>query len=290
MRSMTGYGRCTIDKDGRQLTVEVKSVNHRFLDLSFRMPRSFSSMEDEMRRQIGETLKRGHVDVYVTYRNLREDSKQVSIDKALLSGYMKALDEAKELYGLHDDRTLSRVASFHDVLVISEAEEDEQALKGLMAEALGGALAENDRMREKEGRNMQQDFLLREKNIAALREKIALRWPKIQEEYRQRLTSRLRELIDNQADESRILTEAAIVADRSAIDEELVRLASHLGQLREMAMATEPIGRKLDFLVQEMNREVNTIGSKTQDIEVTGCVVECKSEIEKLREQVQNVE
>lgn len=290
MRSMTGYGRCTIEKDGRQLTVEVKSVNHRFLDLSFRMPRSFSSMEDEMRRQIGETLKRGHVDVYVTYRNLREDSKQVSIDKALLSGYMKALDEAKELYGLHDDRTLSRVASFHDVLVISEAEEDEQALKGLMAEALGGALAENDRMREKEGRNMQQDFLLREKNIAALREKIALRWPKIQEEYRQRLTSRLRELIDNQADESRILTEAAIVADRSAIDEELVRLASHLGQLREMAMATEPIGRKLDFLVQEMNREVNTIGSKTQDIEVTGCVVECKSEIEKLREQVQNVE
>lgn len=290
MRSMTGYGRCTVEKDGRQLTVEVKSVNHRFLDLSFRMPRSFSSMEDEMRRQIGNTLKRGHVDVYVTYRNLREDSKQVSIDKALLSGYMKALDEAKEQYGLYDDRSLCRVTGFHDVLVVSEAEEDEEALKVLMAEALGGALSENDRMRAKEGLNMQADFLLREKNIAALREKIAARWPKIQEEYREKLTARLRELIGNNADESRILTEAAIVADRSAIDEELVRLASHLGQLREMAMATEPIGRKLDFLVQEMNREVNTIGSKTQDIEVTGCVVECKSEIEKLREQVQNVE
>lgn len=290
MRSMTGYGRCTVEKEGRQLTVEVKSVNHRFLDLSFRMPRSFSSMEDEMRRQIGNMLKRGHVDVYVTYRNLREDSKAVTIDRALLNGYMKALDEAKELYALHDDRSLCRIAGFHDVLVVSEAEEDEQALKELMTQALSGALEENDRMRAREGLNMQADFLLREKNIAALRERIAQRWPQIQQEYREKLTARLRELIGNNADESRILTEAAIVADRSAIDEELVRLNSHLGQLREMAMAEEPIGRKLDFLVQEMNREVNTIGSKTQDIEVTGCVVECKSEIEKLREQVQNVE
>lgn len=290
MRSMTGYGICTVEKDGRQLTIEVKSVNHRFLDLSFRMPRVFFPIEDEMRRQIGGTLRRGHVDVFVTYCNLREDAKQVSLDKALLNGYMHALDEVKEQYNLHDDRTLCRIANLHDVFVISEAQEDEEALRELTVWALAGALEQNDRMRAREGLNMQADFLQREKNIAALHERIAARWPQIQEEYRERLTARLRELIGNSTDESRILTEAALVADRSAIDEELVRLASHLEQLRDMVMAEEPIGRKLDFLVQEMNREVNTIGSKTQDIEVTGCVVECKSEIEKLREQVQNVE
>lgn len=290
MRSMTGYGRCAVEEGGRQLTVEVKSVNHRFLDLSFRMPRSFSAMEDDMRRQIGQTLKRGHVDVFVTYRNLREDAKKVSIDRALLHGYMQALDEAKEQFSLPDDRTLSTVTSFHDMLVVSEAEEDETALRALVEKALAGAVAENDRMRKREGCNMRADFLLRADNITALRQQIADRWPQIQAEYHQKLTARLQELIGSAVDESRILTEAAIVADRSAIDEELVRLQSHLQQLREMAMATEPVGRKLDFLVQEMNREINTIGSKTQDIAVTSCVVECKSEIEKLREQVQNVE
>ncbi len=290
MRSMTGYGRCTVERDGRVLTVEAKSVNHRFLDIAFRMPRSFSFMEDDMRRQIGTVLKRGHVDVFVTYKNLREDSKQVEIDPALLAGYMKALDEAESKYGLKDDRSLTRVLGFRDILVVSEAEEDEDALRALMTEALGGALSENDRMREREGVSMKEDFLVRAANIAAIRERIAKRWPEIQEEYREKLTARLRELVGQNADEGRILTEAAIVADRSAIDEELVRLQSHLGQLHEMIQAAEPVGRKLDFLVQEMNREVNTIGSKTQDIAVTGAVVECKSEIEKLREQVQNVE
>ena len=290
MRSMTGYGRCTVERDGRVLTVEAKSVNHRFLDIAFRMPRFFSFMEDDMRRQIGSVLKRGHVDVFATYRNLREDSKQVEIDPALLAGYMKALDEAEAKYGLKDDRSLTRVLGFRDILVVSEAEEDEDALRSLMTEALGGALAENDRMREREGVSMKEDFLVRADNIAALRDRIAARWPEIQEEYREKLTARLRELVGQNADEGRILTEAAIVADRSAVDEELVRLRSHLGQLHEMIESPEPVGRKLDFLVQEMNREVNTIGSKTQDITVTGCVVECKSEIEKLREQVQNVE
>lgn len=290
MRSMTGYGRFTLEREGRQLTVEAKSVNHRFLDVSFRMPRSFSFMEDDMRRQIGQTLKRGHVDLFVTYRNLREDSKRVAIDPALLAGYMKALDAAKEQYGLTDDRTLTKVAGFHDMLVVSEAEEDEQALRDLMTDALAGALRENDGMRAREGEALKEDLLLRGRNIAACREAIEKRWPEIQAEYQKKLTARLTELIGANADEGRILTEAAIVADRSAIDEELVRLESHLSQLAEMAESVEPVGRKLDFLVQEMNREANTIGSKTQDIAVTGSVVTLKSEIEKLREQVQNIE
>lgn len=290
MYSMTGYGRATVEREGRTLTIELKSVNHRYLDLAFRMPRSFSFMEDDIRRRIGETLKRGHVDVFVTYTNLRTDSKTVSIDPALLSGYMRALDEAAKEYGLQDDRTLNSVTAFPNMLVITEAAEDENALRELVAEALDGSLGSIQAMRAKEGLAMQADFLLRETAIEALREKIAARWPQIQQEYLARLTARLQELVGEQADQSRIVTEAAIVADRTAIDEELVRLASHLKQLHEMTMSEEPVGRKLDFLVQEMNREVNTIGSKTQDIEVTGCVVDLKSEIEKLREQVQNVE
>ena len=290
MYSMTGYGRATCESEGRTLTVELKSVNHRYLDLAFRMPRSFSFMEDDMRRRIGETLKRGHVDVFVIYTNLRTDSKTVSIDPALLSGYMKALDEAQKEYGLKDDRTLNSVTSFPNMLVITESAEDEDALRALVRNALDGALASMQEMRAKEGIAMQADFLLRERSIAALREKIAIRWPDIQKEYFEKLTAKLKELVGDQADQSRIVTEAALVADRTAIDEELVRLASHLKQLHEMVYADEPVGRKLDFLVQEMNREANTIGSKTQDIEVTGCVVELKSEIEKLREQVQNVE
>lgn len=290
MRSMTGYGRSTKESDGRTLTVEVKSVNHRFLDISFRMPRSFSFMEDEMRRQIGAVIKRGHLDVYVTYRNLREDSKSVVLDKALLAGYMKAVDEAIAQYGLKDDRSASTALSFGDMLTVSEAEEDEEALSRLMSDTLAGALSAITGMREREGAAMQADFLERENAITLLRGRIAARWPEIQDEYRLKLTSKLKDLIGTAVDENRILTEAAIVADRDAIDEELVRLASHLSQLHEMVFSSEPVGRKLDFLVQEMNREVNTIGSKTQDIIVTGCVVEIKSEIEKLREQVQNVE
>ena len=291
MHSMTGYGRMCVERDGRQLTVELKSVNHRFLDLAFRMPRLFNALEDTMRRQIGARLARGHVDVFVTYRNMREDSKVVMVDEALLGAYMNALDQIREKAGLSDNRALMQMAQMHDVLVVSEAEEDAGALKNLMEEALAGALDQMEAMRVREGGSLKADILDRIGRLEKMTLQIEERYPATVEEYRQRLRERVEELLGGaNVDEQRLIQEVAIMADRSAIAEETVRLHSHFAQVREMAEAKEPVGRKLDFIVQELNREVNTISSKSQDVPITKLVVSAKAEIEKIREQVQNVE
>ncbi len=291
MHSMTGYGRMSVERDGRQLTVELKSVNHRFLDLSFRMPRSFNCLEDMARRQIGARLNRGHVDVFATYRNMREDSKKVTVDEALLSAYMTALDQIAEKAGLSDNRGLMQMAQMHDVLVVSEAEEDQDALKALMEEALSGALDQMEEMRLREGESLRADVLDRINRLEKMTGEIEERYPATVEEYRQKLRTRVEELMNGATmDEQRLIQEVAVMADRSAIAEETVRLHSHFAQVREMAEATEPVGRKLDFIVQELNREVNTISSKSQDVPITKIVVSAKAEIEKIREQVQNIE
>lgn len=291
MHSMTGYGRMSVERDGRQLTIELKSVNHRFLDLSFRMPRSFNCLEDMARRMIGARLARGHVDVFATYRNMREDSKQVKVDEALLTAYMGALDLIREKAGLNDNRGLMQMAQMHDVLVVSEADEDQEALNALMEEALSGALDQMEEMRAREGESLKADILDRINRLEKMTEQIEERYPATVEEYRQKLRARVQELMDGATvDEQRLIQEVAIMADRSAIAEETVRLHSHFAQVREMAEAKEPVGRKLDFIVQELNREVNTISSKSQDVPITKLVVEAKAEIEKIREQVQNVE
>ena len=291
MHSMTGYGRMCVERDGRQLTVELKSVNHRFLDLAFRMPRLFNALEDTMRRQIGARLARGHVDVFVTYRNMREDSKVVMVDEALLGAYMNALDQIREKAGLSDNRALMQMAQMHDVLVVSEAEEDAGALKNLMEEALAGALDQMEAMRVREGDSFKADILDRIGRLEKMTLQIEERYPATVEEYRQRLRERVEELLGGaNVDEQRLIQEVAIMADRSAIAEETVRLHSHFAQVREMTEAKEPVGRKLDFIVQELNREVNTISSKSQDVPITKLVVSAKAEIEKIREQVQNVE
>jgi len=291
MHSMTGYGRMSVERDGRQLTVELKSVNHRFLDLAFRMPRSFNCLEDMARRQIGARLARGHVDVFATYRNMREDSKRVVVDEALLGAYMSALDQIREKAGLTDNRALMQMAQMHDVLVVSEAEEDQDALKALMEEALSGALDQMEAMRTREGESLKRDILDRIGRLEKMTFQIEERYPATVEEYRQRLRERVEELLGGASvDEQRLIQEVAIMADRSAIAEETVRLHSHFAQVREMTEAKEPVGRKLDFIVQELNREVNTISSKSQDVPLTKLVVAAKGEIEKIREQVQNVE
>ena len=291
MHSMTGYGRMSVERDGRQLTIELKSVNHRFLDLSFRMPRSFNCLEDMARRMIGARLARGHVDVFATYRNMREDSKQVKVDEALLTAYMGALDLIREKAGLNDNRGLMQMAQMHDVLVVSEADDDQEALNALMEEALSGALDQMEEMRAREGESLKADILDRINRLEKMTEQIEERYPATVEEYRQKLRARVQELMDGATvDEQRLIQEVAIMADRSAIAEETVRLHSHFAQVREMAEAKEPVGRKLDFIVQELNREVNTISSKSQDVPITKLVVEAKAEIEKIREQVQNVE
>ncbi len=291
MHSMTGYGRMSVERDGRQLTVELKSVNHRFLDLSFRMPRSFNCLEDMARKQIGARLARGHVDVFATYRNMREDSKKVTVDEALLSAYMTALDQIREKAGLSDNRGLMQMAQMHDVLVVSEAEEDQEALKELMEEALAGALDQMQEMRAREGDSLKADVLDRIGRLERMTGQIEERYPATVAEYRQKLRARVEELMDGATmDEQRLIQEVAVMSDRSAIAEETVRLHSHFAQVREMVEAKEPVGRKLDFIVQELNREVNTISSKSQDVPITNLVVEAKAEIEKIREQVQNIE
>ena len=291
MHSMTGYGRMSVERDGRQLTVELKSVNHRFLDLSFRMPRSFNFLEDSARKLIGEYLSRGHVDLFATYRNTREDSRRVEVDQALLAAYMTALDDIAETTGLEDDRTLSLATRLPDVLTVAEADEDQDALRALMREALTGALEQMQAMREKEGEALKSDISSRIDTLEKMTGEIEARYPETVAEYQQKLRARVEELLGGAAmDEQRLMQEVAVMADRSAIAEETVRLHSHFAQVRDFMEASEPVGRKLDFIVQELNREVNTISSKSQDVPITRLVVEAKAEIEKIREQVQNVE
>ena len=291
MHSMTGYGRMSVERDGRQLTVELKSVNHRFLDLSFRMPRSFNFLEDSARKLIGEYLSRGHVDLFATYRNTREDSRRVEVDQALLDAYMTALDDIAETTGLEDDRTLSLATRLPDVLTVAEADEDQDALRALMREALTGALEQMQAMREKEGEALKSDISSRIDTLEKMTGEIEARYPETVAEYQQKLKARVEELLGGAAmDEQRLMQEVAVMADRSAIAEETVRLHSHFAQVRGFMEASEPVGRKLDFIVQELNREVNTISSKSQDVPITRLVVEAKAEIEKIREQVQNVE
>ena len=290
MLSMTGYGRGDCEIDGRQMTIELKSVNHRFLDLSFRMPRNLMFLEDEARKAIGARLSRGHVDVFITYRNLRTDAKIVTADRALFDAYAQALDGLSGA-GMTDDRSLMSIARLPDVLVISEAEEDREAVTALMLDALGEALDQLIAMRTREGEAMKRDLSEKVDAVERMTGEIEARYPRTVDEYRERLRAAVLELLgDAEVDESRLLTEVALMADRSAIAEETVRLKSHVEQLRKLFESPEPIGRRIDFIVQELNREVNTISSKSQDIPSTRLTVDMKAEIEKLREQLQNVE
>ncbi len=301
MRSMTGYGRRQVSRDGREMTVEVKTVNHRFLDISCRLPRALSFAEDAVRKQIGAALKRGHADVNVTYLNLRQDARQVRVDEGLARQYRDAMllmrgtlfevgvnisDEMRHL----SDHDVSFIASQPDVLQVTVAEEDQEAVLSLLTEALALALEDVAAMREKEGAALRDDLSFHLGEVQRLRDEINLLAPKVPVIYRDKLQARLRELGVKELDEQRLAQEVAIMADRCAIDEELSRLLSHIGQMRQAIEAEGETGRRLDFLTQELNREVNTIGSKASDAEITKLVVAAKSEIEKLREQVQNVE
>ena len=290
MKSMTGYGRCHIEEDGREMTVEVKSVNHRFLDISYRLSRTLSFLDDAVRKGVGARLARGHVDVFVSYANHRQDAKEVRVDTALAVAYQKAVAELSAALGREADLPLTDYTRLPDVLTVQEKEEDQQTVRELFERALDGALDGLVAMREQEGDRMRADILEKISNIESLRDGVAERAPLVVEEYRDKLHQRIAALTDGEIDEARLITEVAIFADRAAIDEELVRLRSHAAAIRETVELLEPVGRKLDFLVQELNREVNTIGSKASDTAIAQAVVKAKGEIEKLREQVQNIE
>ena len=288
---MTGYGRGARIVDGRDLTIELKSVNHRFLDLAFRMPRSFACLEDSLRQLMQSRLSRGHIDVFVTYRNLRDDSKSVAVDHALLNAYRAAMQEMSGLTGLEDNARLTDYARMPDVLRVDEAEEDRDALKALALDCMNDAIDELLAMRVKEGERMGADIEARLCNIEKLTVGVAARAPQVVEEYRVRLTQRVTEIMEGQPVElARITQEVAMYCDRVNIDEEIARMHSHLKGMRDAMASGAAVGRKLDFIVQEMNREANTMGSKASDIELVSHVVNLKSEIEKIREQVQNIE
>ena len=290
MRSMTGYGRRQLSRDGREMTVEVKTVNHRFLDISCRLPRALSFAEDAVRKQIGASLQRGHADVSVTYLNLRSDAREVRVDTALAEQYRQALAALQEQTGLQNDCGLSWIAGQPEVMQVTVLEEDREAVLSLLSDTLALALGDVCAMREKEGQVLRDDLTAHLEETVRLRDEIALLAPQVPLVYREKLLARVREMGVSEIDPQRLAQEVALMADRCAIDEELSRLVSHIGQMRATIEAPGETGRRLDFLIQEMNREANTIGSKASDAGITRLVVAMKSEIEKLREQVQNVE
>ena len=289
--SMTGFGRASVLKDGREMTVELKSVNHRYLDLGFRMPRHISFLEDEIRRVLTEKLTRGQVDVFITYRNTRNDAKAVVVDAALLDAYINAANECAAKYGLRNDLSVVAALRLPDVADVVEAEEDRDAVVALLNDALDAACEELIGMRKVEGERLCADLLARLDSVLAIRAAIAERAPFVVEDYRARLNERIAAILaGTEVDTARLATEVALFADKANIDEELVRLLSHVAGARELLENGSAVGRKMDFIVQEMNREFNTIGSKANDKAITALVIEGKAEIEKIREQVQNLE
>ena len=294
VKSMTGYGRGERAFDGGlQITVELRSVNNRYLDCAVKMPRAYIFAEDAMKGMIQRAVARGKVDVFVTIVRSGGDDLVVTVNEALAKSYAAALERLRELGGSGAKKRWSAadLARFPDVLTVEKREEDLDEMKERLLAVLELALKDFNAMRETEGRRLEADILGRADAIQRLLAEVEERSPQTVDDYRARLEAKMREVLQNtQIDEARLLTEAAIFADKVAVDEETVRLHSHLGQLRELLATGGAVGRKLDFLIQEFNREANTIGSKCSDLEISRLVVDMKAEIEKIREQVQNLE
>ena len=291
VKSMTGYGRAEDTLNGCTITVELRSVNNRYLDCNVRMPRLYLCAEEAIKSRVQNTSSRGKVDVFVTLDSTGGEQVQVSVNQPLADGYYAALTQLAERYGLSKDISVSLLSRFPDVLLAEKAEEDVEQRAQDICSVLDRALADFDQMRTREGARLEADVLSRAARIEELVGLVEERSPQTVAEYRAKLEARMNEVLSNtQLDPARILTEAAIFADKVAVDEETVRLRSHIGQLRHMLEQGGATGRKLDFLIQEFNREANTIGSKCSDIDIARHVVDIKAEIEKIREQVQNIE
>ena len=287
---MTGYGKGVCAEEGVELTAEVKSVNNRYLDLAIKSPRIFLAQEERIRAIAREHISRGHVDIFISYTDKREKEKSYYVDLSVARAYQQAAEQLKAaLPGVADDTMLSFYLRLPDVVRTEEPSAADEVLEKLLERALHEAFSSLSAMREKEGERLKGDLLSRMQVIERLTEAIAARAPHVAEEYRKKLTERIEEYLAGKVDEARILTEAAVFADKCSIDEELTRLRSHIKAFREIC-ALAQVGRKLDFLVQEFNRECNTICSKSSDKEITANALQMKNEIEKVREQIQNLE
>ncbi|MGN0969146.1 MAG: YicC/YloC family endoribonuclease [Evtepia sp.] len=291
IRSMTGYGRGESVLHDRTITVELRAVNNRYLDCSVKIPRLYVFAEETIKSQVQKKVARGKLDVFVTIDSTAADKVAVSLNRPVADGYYAALTQLRDTYDLRDDISVSLLSRFPDVFLVEKEQGDADVIAQDISQVLDLALEDFNAMRTREGAKLAEDVRSKAGNIAALLAKVEERSPKTVAEYREKLRQRMEEVLSNtQLDESRMLTEAAIFADKVAVDEETVRLHSHLDQLEGMLEQGGAIGRKLDFLIQEFNREANTIGSKCNDVEMARLVVEIKGEIEKIREQVQNIE
>ncbi|MGM9653985.1 MAG: YicC/YloC family endoribonuclease [Butyricicoccaceae bacterium] len=291
LKSMTGYGRVKVENDLREITVELRSVNHRYLDLNIKVPRIYGYLEEMVSKQAQAAIARGKVDIFVSVRAKEGADIRVSPNMAVIQGYVDAIKKVSETYGLSDEATALSLLRLPDAMEQSKEEADADQLKAEVSAVLDQALTEYNAMREKEGARLVEDVTYRAGLIAQSVDFVEQRSPDCVEEYRQRIAARMTEILDGtELAQQRILQEAALYADKVNVTEEIVRLRSHLAQLETMLKSPVAIGRKLDFLVQEMNRETNTIGSKANDFQIAKTVVDMKAEIEKIREQIQNLE
>ena len=291
IKSMTGYGRAVETVNGREFTVELRSVNNRYLDCTVKLPRSLSFAEETVKQAVKASVSRGKVDVFITVKSENTDDTKISLNTAVVEGYLAAMRQMVDTYGVKDDISVSTLSRMNDVFTVEKPEVDEQQLKADLMGVLEQALAGYDAMRCTEGAALDQDLRNRGETILELVSQVEAGNAQTVIDYRTRLENKLKEVLANtNIDESRILTEAAIFADKVAVDEETVRLRSHLQQMNTMLSGGGAVGRKLDFLLQEMNREANTIGSKCTDVRLARIVVDIKAELEKIREQTQNIE
>lgn len=289
---MTGFGRGDSQVLDKSFQVELKSVNHRYMDVSIKMPKKFTYLEESIRKVIKSHIQRGRIEVYITYENIGESDTSISVDMPLAKEYLKALVKLEEELSIENDVTTSMIARFPDVIRVEKKEDNEDEIWQSLEEALNGALNQLVTMRADEGNKLELDLLKRLNKTKDFLAKVKERTPIIIQEYRQKLNDRIKEMLNEEflLDDSRIATEVALFADRSNITEEIVRLYSHIDQFKNTLEEDDSVGRKLDFLLQEMNREANTIGSKANDLILSNLVINIKSEIEKMREQIQNIE
>lgn len=291
IKSMTGFGRCEAVTDECKISVEIKAVNHRYLDLSIKMPKKFNYFEAAMRTLLKDYIQRGKVDVFITYEDYTEDQVSLKYNSTLAAEYMKNFEKMAEQFGLEDDVTVSMLSRCPEVLTMEQVPEDEEHMWAMLQEVLKGAAENFVETRLREGENLKNDLIGKLDHMLSMVDFIEERSPKILEEYRQRLGDKVRELLQNSTiNESRILTEVTVFADKICVDEETVRLRSHIEGMKKELLAGGSVGRKLDFIAQEMNRESNTILSKSNDLEISDQGILLKTEIEKVREQIQNIE
>lgn len=291
MKSMTGYGKGVAVKDDRTFTVELKAVNNRYLEIGCKLPKPLAFVEETLRNGVKAVVRRGSVDVYVNYENKSETDKRIDVDYALASELIKTSKLLRTQYCLEDDFQVTALMRSADVLKITAGEDDEAQVKALAKQAVEEAVKNLDAMRLTEGATVKADLKMLTENIIGYLEKVVKRAPIVVKEYREKLKARMKEILDGvEVDETRLLNETAFFADKADINEEISRLTSHINQFLRCLESDEPQGRKMDFLSQEMNREINTMGSKSNDTELTECVVAMKNELEKIKEQIRNAE